>query len=119
MPFQDERNRMTGPQRPRCMTRTFRASGARARHGSLRTLIIAGAALVGAGLAVTACSASSSSGSGGGAARNTGGVAAPAKAAQHAAPEYGASGASGTRILTGKLANLVVPDRSIIYTANL
>jgi hypothetical protein len=99
------------------MTRTFRASGARARHGSLRTLIIAGAALVGAGLALTACSASSSSGSGAGG--NTGAVPAPAKAAQHAAADFGVSGASGTRTLTGKLANLVVPERSIIYTANL
>jgi hypothetical protein len=106
---------MTGPQRPRCMTRTFRASGARARHGSLRTLIIAGAALVGAGLALTACSASSSSGSGGGASNG-----API-AAQHRAPVYSGDKAanSGSGGVTSKLANLVVPNRSIIYTANL
>jgi hypothetical protein len=106
---------MTGPQRPRCMTRTFRASGACARHGSLRTLIIAGAALLGAGLAVTACSASSSSGSGGGSSNG-----API-AAQHRAPVYSGDKAanSGSGGVTSKLANLVVPNRSIIYTANL
>src|SRR5690348_791427 len=114
MPFQDERNRMTDPQRPRCMTRTFRASGVRARHGSLRTLLIAGAALVGAGLAVTACSASSASGSGGGS------NGAPI-AAQPGAPVYSGDKAanSGSSGVTSKLANLVVPNRSIIYTANL
>jgi uncharacterized protein DUF4349 len=115
---------MTGPQRPRCMTRTFRASGARARHGSLRTLITAGAALVGAGLAVTACSASSSSGSGSGG--NTGAQrAAPMPATAHKAAGAGAAysansdASGGRRALTGKFANLVVPERSIIYTANL
>jgi hypothetical protein len=86
----------------------------------LRTLIIAGAALTGAGLAVTACSASGATGSGGGAS-NSGQVAAPARAAaRHAAGDFATnSGASGTRSVTGKLATLVVPQRSIIYTANL
>jgi hypothetical protein len=99
------------------MTRTFRASGARARHGSMRTLIIAGSALVGAGLAVTACSASGASGAGG---TSNGAPLRAAAPARHAAGDFAAnSGASGTRTLTGKLANLVVPQRSIIYTANL
>jgi Domain of unknown function (DUF4349) len=98
------------------MTRTFRASGARARHGSLRTLLIAGAALVGAGLAGTACSASGGvSAASNGAARG----AAPMPARAHRA--LGAAGAgtfSGTRP-TARLAKLVVPERSIIYTASL
>jgi Domain of unknown function (DUF4349) len=100
------------------MTRTFRAFGARARHGSLRTLLIAGAALVGAGLASTACSASggtSAASNSGGAAR----AAAPMPARAHRA--LGSTGAgtfSGTRA-TARLAKLVVPERSIIYTADL
>ncbi|MGN6793209.1 MAG: DUF4349 domain-containing protein [Streptosporangiaceae bacterium] len=105
------------------MTRTFRAFGARAGHGALRTLVIAGAASLGAGLVVTACSASSSSnGSGGG--TSNGPVAGPAAAGHQAAAgtpafagDNAGNGASGR--VTGKLANLVVPDRSIIYTANL
>ncbi|MGN6676927.1 MAG: DUF4349 domain-containing protein, partial [Streptosporangiaceae bacterium] len=101
------------------MTSTLRAFGARARHGSLRTLLIAGAALAGTGLAVSACSGSSLSatGSGGGATRRLAGV----PAAQHAAGDFGSnSGASGSRTpLTSKLAKVVLPARSIIYTANL
>jgi hypothetical protein len=83
----------------------------------MRTLIIAGSALVGAGLAVTACSASGASGAGG---TSNGSPLRAAAPTRHAAGDFAAnSGASGTRTLTGKLANLVVPQRSIIYTANL
>ena len=110
-------------RRPKSMTSTLRAFGARARHGSLRTLLIAGAALGGTGLAVSACSGSSLSatGSGGGAARQAAAPAAGAPAAQKAAGDFAAnSGASGTRTaITGKLAKVVLPARSIIYTANL
>lgn len=97
------------------MTRTFRALGARARHGSLRTLIIAGSALAGTGLAVTACSGQSFSGSGGG------GAAAPQRAAGHLAAIPGAANgaAYAGATSTGKLAKLVLPARSIIYTAYL
>jgi hypothetical protein len=92
------------------MTRTFRASGARARQRSSRTIIIAGAALVGAGLAVTACSASSSSNGGGGA-----GAPLTAAGAAHRAPAANGGTFSGTSTLT----KLAVPNRSIIYTAEL
>jgi hypothetical protein len=100
------------------MTRTFRAFGARARHGSLRTLIIAGAALAGTGLAVTACSGQSFSGGGGS------GAGAPQRAARHLAAVPGAangssSGSSGRFAGSTRLAKLVVPARNIIYTANL
>jgi hypothetical protein len=85
----------------------------------LRTLIIAGAALVGAGLAVTACSASSLNGatsSGGGAASAPHAAARQPDAGKAAAgsPTYGTGTSS-----SGTLATLVVPQRSIIYTANL
>jgi hypothetical protein len=107
-------------RRPKSMTSSFRAFGARARDGSLRTLFIAGAALVGTGLAVTACSAASRNAatSGGGAA---GAPLAGQPAAKHAAGDYGTnSGATGTRTpLTSTLANVALPARSIIYTANL
>ena len=102
------------------MTRTFRALGARARHGSLRTLLIAGSALVGAGLAVTACSGSAlsngASNSGAGAARA---VPAPAKAGQPGAGDFAANGGTSDRALTSRLAKLQLPARSIIYTADL
>src|SRR5258708_16129897 len=45
---------------------SFRAIGARARQGSVRTLLIAAAASVGTGLLLAACSASSPSSSGAG-----------------------------------------------------
>ena len=101
------------------MTRTFRAFGARARHGSLRTLIIAGAALVGSGLAVTACFATSSSNGSGTASRPLAGL--PAPAAQKAANGSSSGSGSGSsgRFAGTRLAKLVVPARNIIYTANL
>lgn len=104
---------MAGLQRPKCMTRTFRALGARARHGSLRTLIIAGSALAGTGLAVTACSATSSSNGSGTASGPLAGMPAPA---QHKAA---GSGSGGVYAGTTRLAKLVLPARSIIYTAYL
>ncbi|MDR2987011.1 MAG: DUF4349 domain-containing protein [Nocardiopsaceae bacterium] len=95
------------------MTRTFRAIGARARHASLRSLIIAGAASVATGLAVTACSAA-------------GGGSAGTAPAPHAANLRGASDqkaangpAFGTSASSGKLTKLELPARSIIYTADL
>jgi hypothetical protein len=110
-------------RRPKSMTSTLRAFGARARHGSLRTLLIAGAALGGTGLAVSACSGSASSGTGGGGAavpRQAGAPAAGAPSAQKAAGDFsGNTGASGTHAITSKLAKVVLPARSIIYTANL
>ncbi|HEX2318560.1 MAG TPA: DUF4349 domain-containing protein [Streptosporangiaceae bacterium] len=94
------------------MTRTFRAPGARARNLSLRTLIIAGAASVGAGLAVTACSASSQNG-GGGAAAPLSAAGAPHRALATDGGTY--SGTSST----GTLTKLQLPAKSIIYTAEL
>ena len=106
------------------MTRTFRAFGARARHGSLRLLIITGAALAGTGLAVTACSSSGQSAAHLGTASGGGAGSAPlagAASAQKGAGDFAAnSGTSGTRTaITSKLAKVVLPARSIIYTANL
>jgi uncharacterized protein DUF4349 len=95
------------------MTRTFRAFGARARLGSLRTLLIAGAALVGTGLVLTACSATSSSNGSGTASGPLAGLSAPT-AHKAAAPGSGGRFAGSTG-----LAKLVLPARSIIYTANL
>jgi hypothetical protein len=97
------------------MSRSFRASGARARHGAVRTLLIAGAASVGTGLLVTACSgtAGSSNQSAGG---SGGGAPLAAPAPEHRAA---AQGAGSGKALTGKLANIVLPPQSIIYTASL
>jgi Domain of unknown function (DUF4349) len=95
------------------MTRTFRAAGARARNLSLRTLIIAGAASVGAGLAVTACSASSQNGGGGNGAAPLSAAGAPHRALATDGGTY--SGTSST----GTLTKLQLPAKSIIYTAEL
>ncbi len=95
------------------MSRSFRALGASARQGAVRTLLIAGAASVGTGLLATACS-NTTSGSGGGAS-NSGAGGAPAR---QAAPASGKADFGGT-VRSGKLANIVLPPQSIIYTASL
>ena len=92
------------------MSRSLRAFGARARHGAMRTLLIAGAASVSTGIALTACSNASNqstAGSGGGGAP----LAAPAPSGERHA--FSASGSSGN------LAILVLSAQRIIYTANL
>jgi Domain of unknown function (DUF4349) len=94
------------------MTRSFRAFGARARHPAMRALFTAGAASVGTGLLLAACSAAGSqSGSGGGAGAP---LHAPGRSAQKAAAP-GMGTASGTRTGT----HLVLSAQSIIYTATL
>ncbi len=95
------------------MSRSFRAFGASARQRAVRTLLIAGAASVGAGLLATACSNTASGSGSGGTASNGGG--APAR---QAAPASGKA-AFGVTGRSGKLANIVLPPQSIIYTASL
>ncbi len=95
------------------MSSSFRALGARARHGAVRTFLIAGAASVGTGLLVTACSGS------GTASNQSGGGGGNPNAAPLAGHRAAAHGTASGRALTGKLANIVLPPQSIIYTANL
>jgi hypothetical protein len=91
----------------------FRAFGARAHHSSVRMLFIAGAASVGTGLTVTACSGSSLSGSASGSPAHIRAAARP-PAVQKAAngPAFGTD-------FTGTLTKLQLPAKSIIYTAEL
>ncbi len=90
------------------MSRSFRAFGARARHGAMRTLLIGGAASVGTGLLLTACSAAGNSASEG-----SGGGFSGQRAAPSAAHKAAGGGSAGTR------ANLVLSAQRIIYTASL
>jgi Domain of unknown function (DUF4349) len=107
--------------RPKSMNPSLSAIRARARQEALRTLLIAGAVTVGAGLLLSACSGSAGSASGGGTAAGR-----PLfnKAAQRAgavprAPIAGtASGVSGAA-QNGALAALTLSTQSIIFTANL
>lgn len=94
------------------MSRSFRAFGASARHAAMRTLLIAGAASVGTGLLLTACSAASQTGSGGG------GAGFPAQAPAPSGEHRAAAGATGNGSAS-KRVNLVLSDQSIIYTASL
>jgi Domain of unknown function (DUF4349) len=101
------------------MSRSFRAFGARARHGAVRTLLIAGAASAATGLALAACSAAgrtASNGSGSGGGGGVPGAAAPAE--RHAAAQQAAAGKSAAGA-TYRGARLAVSAQSIIYTANL
>jgi Domain of unknown function (DUF4349) len=98
------------------MSRSFRAFGARARHGAVRTLLIAGAASAAGGLALAACSAAGQTASNSGGGAGVPRAAAPARgdaAAQRAAAGKSAAGA------TFRGARLAVSAQSIIYTANL
>ncbi len=92
------------------MSRSFRAFGASARHGAMRALLIAGAASVGTGLLLTACSAAGSQSGGG----NGTAAGAPLKASAPSAEHKAEGSASG-----GRLAHLVLSAQSIIYTASL
>jgi Domain of unknown function (DUF4349) len=110
------------------MSRSFRATGARARQQALPVLLIAAAASVGTGLILTACSATA--GSGGGAASSTGrfgtsihaangaaGVPAPLSAPRGTAgngPDKAAGSSAGATA-----AKLALSTQSIIYTANM
>ncbi len=107
------------------MSSSVRATGARARQEALRTLLIAAAAFVGAGLLLallTACSGSSLSGGG------------SAASAPHRAPVPGApgtqngagmsaqsaAGSPGKAVYGGaSAARLALSTQSIIYTAEL
>lgn len=85
----------------------------------MRTLLIAGAASVGTGLLVTACSGTVN-GSGGGSGGGAPGVPGHGAAAQPAARAPAGSGPkSAVRTGTGRLARLLLPAQSIIYTADL
>ena len=101
------------------MSRSFRATGARARQHALRALLIAAAAFVGTGLILTACSATASSG-GGAAGSTSRHLAAMAPQAAPAGNGPAASGdqAAGT-FSGGKVARLALSTQSIIYTANM
>src|SRR5215470_6196248 len=102
------------------MSRSFRATGARARQHALRALLIAAAAFVGTGLILTACSATGSSGGGAAGARHIAATAPQAAAAPAARNGAAASGdqAAGT-FSGGKVARLALSTQSIIYTANM
>ena len=97
------------------MTRSLRAFGARVRHPAMRALLTAGAASVGTGILLTACSAAGSqSGSGGnGAGAPLNAPAAPSAQRAAGAPAMGT--ASGTPTRT----HLLLSAQSIIYTATL
>jgi hypothetical protein len=102
------------------MSSSFRALGARARHGAVRTVLIAGAASAATGLALAACSAASQSSSncsasGGGGA----GVPRAAPPAGGAAAAQRAAGGKSAAGATYRGARLAVSAQSIIYTANL
>jgi hypothetical protein len=107
------------------MTCSFRAIGARARQQALRTLLIAGAASVGTGLALTACS--NAAGSGGGSATMSNGAA--HRAALAPVPSSANSGALGAAVpgalsAGGKFsgaqaAKLALSTQSIIFTADM
>jgi len=111
------------------MNPSLSAIRARARQEALRTLLIAGAVTVGAGLLLPACSANSansgtSASSGGGAAghpisntaaQRAGAVPAPAAGAPATGTRYGASNAAQNGVITA----LTLSTQSIIYTANL
>jgi hypothetical protein len=91
------------------MTRTFGAFGARPGRRALGTLLFVGTASAGIGLLVTACSNSGSS--------SGGGAPAPRRLAAVPSAQNGASAAHGT--VSGEVAKIVRPARSIIYTADL
>jgi hypothetical protein len=93
----------------------FCAIGARARHGALRTLLIASAASAGTGLLLAACSGTSSGGGGGTAA----GRPEFNGSAQHAAAVPGPASGAGSAAQPGAPAALTLSTQSIIYTADL
>src|SRR5262245_6833703 len=102
------------------MSRSFRATGARARQHALRTLLIAAAASVGTGLLLTACSATA--GSSGGAAGSTSRhlAAVPAQGAPGVGNGAAASSDQAAGNFSGaKAAKLALSTQSIIYTANM
>jgi hypothetical protein len=106
------------------MNPSLSAIRARARQEALRTLLIAGAVTVGAGLLLSACSGSVGSASGGGtaagrpvfnkAAQRAAGVLAPAP---HLAA--GAGGTANGAAQNGTVTALTLSTQSIIFTANL
>jgi len=108
------------------MSSSVRAIGARARQEALRTLPIAAAAFVGAGLLLAACSGTAGTGSssGGGAAGTAphqGRVPSAQGVANGAAvPGAGAAGSTGKAAYGGASgARLALSTQSIIYTAEL
>jgi hypothetical protein len=102
------------------MSSSFRAAGARARHGSLRTLPVAAAACLGTGLLLTACSGSapsaSNSGNGGSDHRALG-IPAAAPARQRAGAPGSSGGGSGK--FSVQATGLRLSTQSIIHTAFL
>src|SRR5262249_38906769 len=89
-------------------------------HRPLRTLLIAGSASIGAGLLVAACSGTAGQGSAGGTTNGSAHRALSEPVAGAAPMPSGRAARSGTFTgSSGKLARLVLPAQSIIYTANL
>src|SRR5262245_60031917 len=103
------------------MSRSFRATGARARQQGLRTLLVAAAASVGTGLLLTACSATSGSGGGHAAAPLKAAAGAPGRQAARAVGNGPAAGSdhAASSFSGGKAARLLLSTQSIIYTANM
>jgi hypothetical protein len=105
-----------------CMSRSFRALGARARQNALRIFLPACAVFAGSGLLLAACSAGARSGASNApaaqhAARLPGNVAAPAPRAAAGNPGFGTS-ASDTAGRAVRV-HFVLSSQSIIYTAFL
>jgi Domain of unknown function (DUF4349) len=103
------------------MSSSFRAIGARARRGAVRTILLAGAASIGTSLLLTACSATA--GSGGGAAgtssrRLAAAVPAPGAPAGHNGAAASSDQAAGN-FSGAKVAKLALSTQSIIYTADM
>src|SRR5258708_39787058 len=104
---------------------SFRAIGARARQGSVRTLLIAAAASVGTGLLLAACSASSPSSSGAGSTTMHRGLVTGAPGAVNGPVMSGqAAGAAGNSAGKAVYGPATAPKRalstqSIIFTADL
>src|SRR5260221_12090552 len=104
------------------MSSSVRATGARARQEALRTLLIAAAAFVGAGLLLAACSGTADTSSGGGAAAPAPhqGRVPGARGAANGAGMSGqsAAGSPGKAVYGGaSAARLALSTQSIIYTA--
>ena len=103
------------------MSASLRAIGARASGPALRALLVAGAAVTGAGLLLAACASNLRAGSAGG---NGAAVPAPAPKAVHRALAAGvptAHGASGQFAASrqARTASVTLSTQSIIYTALL
>jgi hypothetical protein len=98
----------------------FRAIGARARRGAVHTIVLAGAASIGTGLFLTACSATSGSGGGGASSSSRRLAAAPAQGAP--AVRNGAATSSDQaagNVSGAKVAKLALSTQRIIYTADM